>query len=283
MPCITPFMKKHKELNCNVAVPCGKCPECLKRRVSGWSFRLMQEEKTAQSARFITLTYDTIKVPITPSGYMSLNKKHIQDFFKRLRRQIEYAGYPLDIPVKYYIVGEYGGKTNRPHYHALIYNVPDTKFLETAWDMGAIHYGDVTGASIGYTLKYISKPGRIPMHRNDDRLPEFSLMSKRLGESYLSSAIINWHKADLLNRFHLTIEGGKKIAMPRYYKDKLYPKNSLGISPERQLIAEHLIPLMDQKLLEAIRDNPSHFRDLAELHKQQFIKNASDGLKRDKL
>lgn len=32
----------------------------------------------------------------------------------------------------------------------------------------------------------------------------------------------NWHKADLENRMYVNIDGGKKIAMPRYYKQKIY-------------------------------------------------------------
>lgn len=273
MACLTPFTKKNKDMNCNVSVPCGKCPDCIKRRVSGWSFRLMQEEKHSQSAHFITLTYDTEHVNITRAGFMTLSKEHIQAFFKLLR----YYHTDQVNKLKYYIVGEYGGKTLRPHYHAVIYNLVDTKHVEQAWKKGQIHYGTVTGASVGYTLKYISKPGKIPLHKNDDRLPEFSLMSKRLGAQYLTDEMKAWHHADLVNRMYVNIEGGKKVAMPRYYKQKLYTDG------ERRQIAEHLIPEMDKRLLESLEANPDHFRDQMELHKQQFQKQATDALKRDKL
>jgi len=33
-----------------------------------------------------------------------------------------------------------------------------------------------------------------------------------------------WHKSDLENRMYVNLEDGKKIAMPRYYKDKIYTK-----------------------------------------------------------
>jgi hypothetical protein len=36
--------------------------------------------------------------------------------------------------------------------------------------------------------------------------------------------MVDWHKSDLENRMYLTLEGGKKIAMPRYFKDKIYTK-----------------------------------------------------------
>lgn len=32
----------------------------------------------------------------------------------------------------------------------------------------------------------------------------------------------NYHAEDLINRMFCTLEGGVKIPMPRYYKDKLY-------------------------------------------------------------
>lgn len=113
---------------------------------------------------------------------MSLRKTDLQSFFKRLRK----AHPPIDkddptTQIKYYAAGEYGGKTNRPHYHIIIFNAK-LELLQPAWDLGQIHYGQVSDASIGYTLKYISKPSRIPLHRNDDRQKEFALMSKNLGQ-----------------------------------------------------------------------------------------------------
>lgn len=212
---MTPYQVKSKTSNETIPVPCGKCPECLKRRVSGWSFRLMQEGKNATSAHFLTLTYDTGHVPLTQKGYMQLDKRDLQLFMKRLRKK-----NPLT-KLKYYAVGEYGGRTMRPHYHIILFNA-DIATVQLSWQLGQIHYGDVNGASIGYTLKYMTKPGKIPLHKNDDRLPEFSLMSKGLGIDYITPQMYWWHHADMDNRMYCNIEDGKKIAMPRYYKDKIY-------------------------------------------------------------
>jgi len=158
---------------------------------------------------------------------MSLVKSDVQKFIKRLRK----AHGQFHTPIKYYAVGEYGGKTLRPHYHIILYNAR-VELVQGAWSLGQIHYGTVEGASIGYCLKYISKPRRIPIHANDDRVPEFALISQGLGSNYLTDAMINFHGDDLLNRMYCTIEDGKKISMPRYYKDKLYSDE------ERRLIGE---------------------------------------------
>lgn len=212
----------------SIPVPCGKCPACLARRVSGWSFRLMQEEKRAISAHFLTLTYD--KPPLSRNGFMTLDKKDLQNFFKRLRKEQDKTA---KVRIKYYAVGEYGGKTQRPHYHVIIFNVVRLSLIESNWagfeangvKLGAVHYGEVSGASIGYTLKYINKPQQVPKHRNDDRLMGFSLMSKGLGAAYLTDATRKYHTDMLFDRCCLPLEGGKKAAMPRYYKDKLYSES----------------------------------------------------------
>lgn len=247
MSCKTPFYVEHK-LKGKVPVPCGSCPDCRKRRASAWSFRLMQEDKVSISAFFITLTYNTNHVPITVSGYPTLHRPknrdercHLQAFIKRVRYYhskrgakklgIQYTG----IPIRYYAVGEYGSKRFRPHYHCIIFNAHQTA-LEKSWRYGTTFYGTVTGASIGYCLKYISKPGRVPVHKNDDRSPEFSLMSKGLGLNYLTPAMKAWHLKNITERCYCKTEDGKKIAMPRYYKDKLYTDYQRSMIAESALI-----------------------------------------------
>lgn len=214
--CMTPFGVKRKTNNQEtIPVPCGKCPNCVTRRVSAWSFRLMEEDKISTSSLFITLTYDTKHIPITRAGFTSVNKRDVQLFFKRLRK------LETGQKIKYFLAAEYGGRTKRPHYHIILFNASASN-VDKAWELGSIHYGQVSGASVGYTLKYLSKPAWYPMHRNDDREPEFRLMSKRLGSNYITDKMIKWHIANIGERMYCTLPGGKKVSMPRYYKDKIY-------------------------------------------------------------
>lgn len=234
--CITPFIKKET----NQPLPCGKCPGCVIRRVCGWSFRLMQHEKISKSAMFVTLTYNTDHVPIkTDSAYpMTLVKKDLQDFFKRLRKRsfieikIGKRKHKVYERISYYAAGEYGSKSYRPHYHIILFGATVQAVID-AWkkdgkEIGTIHIGQVTSASIGYTLKYISKPTRVPVCRTDTRQPEFALMSKGLGKNYINEKTLMWHKMDLNNRMYLPLENGKKCPMPRYYKEKIYSKEQQG-------------------------------------------------------
>lgn len=234
-----------------IPLPCGKCPPCLARRASGWSLRLMAEDRVSDSSHFITLTYDSATLPLTRNGYMSLSKRHFQLFVKRLRKSMGkyYSIHPAEVqerrPLRYYACGEYGGKGSRPHYHIIFFNVL-LPLIQEAWGHGHVHYGTVTALSVGYTLKYMCKQKRIPLHSNDDRLPEFSLMSKKLGINYLTPAMLSWHKADLDNRVYATILDGKKVALPRYYKNKIYSPEELG---HLKGVFERQAQLNDQKLI----------------------------------
>lgn len=251
MECFNPFQLKNTGgTGINYLVPCGKCPTCVKRRVSQWSFRLMEQGKNCISSHFITLTYDTEHIPITKKKFASLRKTHLQDFFKRLRRYSELAGERERI--KYYAVGEYGTRSRRPHYHIILFN-GRPEHITHAWSLegkaiGGVHFGEVSGASIGYTLKYINKKAvNIGRAEWDDREPEFALMSKGLGADYLTPKIVSWHHLDKLNRMYVNLLDGKKVGMPVYYKNKIYEKN------ERKLIGEYV---RAQKMLESYRKNP---------------------------
>lgn len=214
----------------------------------------MEHEKIqVMPSHFITLTYDTKHVPITKNGFMSLDSPelsvhesrntHLQLFFKRLRKD-----HSSDTKISYFAVGEYGAKTRRPHYHVLLFGSAIEK-IQPAWWYGEVHYGSVTGASIGYCLKYMLKRGSIPAHKNDDRTKEKATMSKGLGASYLSVDMAKWHKEDLKNRMYVPIEGGKKIAMPRYYKNKLYTEM------ERRIVAEYQSQQMIEQEMLTIQNN----------------------------
>jgi hypothetical protein len=273
--CMTPFAVKKKipasQGEVWQDVPCGKCPNCYANRVSMWSFRLMQQEKISSSAHFITLTYDTTNVPISSRGFLNLSKRDLQLFFKRLRKT-----HSKDVTIKYYAVGEYGGKTKRPHYHLILFNA-DVSLINGAWNLGDFHVGDVTGASIGYTLKYISKKWR-PAHANDDRQPQFALMSKGLGGNYLTDAMVNWHLQDLENRMYCNLLDGKKISMPRYYKNKIYDNLDMdGLKRKALGVAVRLNMLETQKK-QPVQDETTIFQN-----KLAAFKNMDKRALKDKL
>lgn len=197
-------------------VPCGKCLVCLGNKRNDWSFRLMQEYKASDSSAFITLTYDNKYLP--ESG---VSIRHFQLFMKRLRKRFSER-------LRYYAVGEYGTKTGRPHYHAIIFNFEgDEKFLRSVWPFGLVHIGKVNQASIMYVTKYVIQRGNYQGKQNKP----FSLVSRGygLGSNYLTSAMVKWHHGckpywkNPLQARNYVIVNGQKGRLPRFYKEKIWP------------------------------------------------------------
>lgn len=206
-----------------LTVPCGKCHYCRLRKLRGWIMRLKYEEKRHWYAYFVTLTY--ANPPLSKKGLPTLRKKCLQLFFKRLRKN------DPEINLKYYAVGEYGSNYRRPHYHLIIFGVAPSA-IEKAWSgirpkcapsvlNGYVHIGDLTSASVAYTLKYVDKKGQIPMFEGDDRLKEFSLISQRMGANYLTDENIKYHQ-NALTPIWIDPQTNDRITLPRYYADKIF-------------------------------------------------------------
>lgn len=240
-------------------VPCGNCPQCRQRRINDWIMRLSAEDKNYGGGLFATLTYspDTLHneddyytkqkqedgtykqilhkgaIRITEKGLMTVNKRDIQLFMKRIRKF-----YNSKHTIKYYAAAEYGETSYRPHYHIIIFGVT-REDITRSWPHGHCHVGSVTAASISYSTKYISKPKMIPQYGGDDRTPEFSLMSKNLGICYLTQEVINYHITN--NQSHYLKEGGYPAPLPRYYRDKIFNQAQKDLQNEEQQVRWRLL------------------------------------------
>ena len=58
---------------------------------------------------------------------------------------------------------------------------------------------------------------------DDDRTREKALMSKGLGLSYLTPEMVKYHKNDVSRP--ITLRGNNKVALPRYYRDKIFSES----------------------------------------------------------
>ena len=214
-----------------VEVPCGKCVNCINRKAAQWGFRLMQEVKRSTSACFLTFTYDDQNLKFSENGYPTLYKKDYQDFVKRLRKK--HTTSNKENRIKYYAVGEYGDDTHRPHYHAIMFNLPKNYItniapLNDVWQNGFIHFGNVKAESIRYVTGYMNKEATDYTYGiNDDRAKQFSIMSKNIGDNWLTPAMIDYYRS----RKSITIvkENGELMSMPRYYKQKIFNQLELNI------------------------------------------------------
>lgn len=176
-----------------IDVPCGKCPACIANKRQEWIQRLSEVSLSSKNNFFITLTYSESSLPRSPTGVPTLDKADAQKFVKRLRgrfyphdrkwyirRQLK----PPECEFKYFLCGEYGDTFGRPHYHALLFNVPDVTarnmllFLRDCWPFGFVRISQMNGKRIAYCTKYALKQlDELP----DDCLPPFHIQSQGIG------------------------------------------------------------------------------------------------------
>lgn len=200
-----------------VPVPCGKCAFCLTNKRASWMFRIHHEMKVQEHPGFfLTFTYDEKHVRRTPEG-LSLRFRDIQLFFKKIRK----ARYVA----KYVCVGEYGPATERPHYHTLLWTDCPADKIESIWKMGAIHFGRLTMQSAMYTLKYVIQPKAKAVFKKRER-PR-AQFSKGIGLGYLTTQVYDYHTMDYDNPVLFSRIDGRQVALPRYYRNKIFTKFQL--------------------------------------------------------
>lgn len=177
-------------------VPCGKCLGCRLDYSRNWANRMLLEYDHIPFALFVTLTYNNDNLPLYwRSDLPTFDKRHIQLFFKRLRRYFE----PLTI--RYYLSAEYGPKTHRPHYHAIIYGLslsdfPDIVPVSTNdlgqcvyksdlftrfWPYGFSSIAEVSYQTFAYVSRYTLKKAGLRSEDDSLFIPEFSMCSLKPG------------------------------------------------------------------------------------------------------
>lgn len=212
-------------------IDCGQCLECQKKYSRSWLVRLIMEfQDYKDTTYFITLTYNDDNLPV------SLSKRHVQLFLKRLRKEVG--------KFRYFLVGEYGGTTYRPHYHLIIFGVDFYKFgashfeikngnqyfsskvIEKTWDKGFNFVSKCFSvSSFAYVCQYANK--KLGRNKSEKKLlkeckifPEFVLMSRRPGIGY------NYYmrnEEDIENNGYV-IFNGQKYFIPRYFKKLINAK-----------------------------------------------------------
>ena len=231
-----------------ILLPCGQCMGCRIERSRQWAIRCVHEAQLHKENCFITLTYSPEFLP--EDG--TLVKKHFQDFMKRLRKRFcKYSDEPLlppgtpfrhDLgnrclnPIRFFACGEYGKKLSRPHYHAILFgfDFPDkelfcvrngerlyiSKALQELWPYGISSIGSVSFESCAYVARYCTKKitGKKAKEHYGDRLPEFTLMSRRPG---IAAQWIEEFSDDVYPHDFVVTSKGKKVRTPRYYDKRM--------------------------------------------------------------
>lgn len=231
-------------------LPCGQCIKCRLEYSRTWAARMIQEDyshyQRDQDSIFVTLTYrepwHCTKTELD-NGYHvpldgSLNHSHIEKFFKRLRKHFNGR------TIRYYQCGEYGDETNRPHHHAVLYNVgfSDQELiqenngyplfvseqLDKLWKFGYCWFGSVTFESAAYVARYCLKKITGPRaHEHYLRYdeygnpywlrPEYCTMSQGLGRDFYEE-----YKSDMYPSGDCPVPGRDHVGRTPRYFDKLH-------------------------------------------------------------
>lgn len=161
---------------------CGKCELCLRKRRSRIATQIWMECQCWPYCLFVTLTYNDECVPITEKGFLSLRRKHLTDYLKRLRRRVERTS---DVRVRFQATGEYGAR-HRPHYHLILFGLTkaDEEQIRAAWQLGFVDVQVVRDNQ--HASWYVSKHQVKPEYSKGSstlagREPEFSTRSKNPG------------------------------------------------------------------------------------------------------
>lgn len=240
-----------------LTIGCRKCHLCRQARAEEWILRLKAQQRSSLTSAFLTFTYNQDNLPFTEDYLATLEYDHIQLFLKSLRKHIDkyFPEYPK---LSYYTTGEYGGLTERPHYHSIMFNIPEEYlipvsveirpgvraekllFLEQLWGRGHIYPGTAEAGSIAYATGYLQKDIKIDYKTDDTRKPERNWISKGMGKAFLTDEMIKYLKSNLEG--FVTIKGdgkkrrNKKIPIPKYYANQVYTDEEKDIIYQKRLL-----------------------------------------------
>lgn len=163
-------------------VPCGQCMPCRINKGRHWSARIIMEWLTTpQRSYFLTFTYNEENLP--PGG--TLEKQKFRQFLKNAQKR--HTG-----PFRYYLVGEYGDESFRPHYHLAIFpqHPAQVGLLTRLWQKGFTQATEINHARARYLANYTAKKltkgcdprleGREPEFRSSSRNPPLGYQFTRL-------------------------------------------------------------------------------------------------------
>lgn len=243
----------------SVDIPCGKCIGCRLDKSREWANRCSVELSYYKYNYFVTFTYNDDHLPINyyldeDTGEIkesqTLYKRDFQLFMKRLRKA--YNEMFPDEQIRFYMSGEYGSRSFRPHYHSIMFNlfIPDLKpykqnaqgdwlytseWLNSLWTtpkddvykrssgiLGYVVIGEVDWESIAYVSRYtIDKlNGKLDyVYEKFNIEKEFSLMSRRPG---IGKQFYEDHKSEISTQDKFYIKGrngARPFTIPRYYSN----------------------------------------------------------------
>lgn len=263
-----------KKINSEFAVfqlPCGKCTECRLDYAKEWALRSIKEAMMYEKNSFVTLTYNDENL-----GENKLQYSDFQDFVQKLRDKIletnikgwtskngkekhqyreEFKEELEKLRISIFSTGEYGTKSKRKHFHALIFNyypgdaiyyksndigdkIYTSDTLNALWGRGFVTVGAISLESAGYCARYAAKS----LEHGHDGEHQYTAISKKSNKNAIGKKWIEKYWKNVFELGYVDHEG-KKMPIPRYFK-KWLQKNQpeqwelyiTGLNSKRQLL-----------------------------------------------
>jgi len=223
---------------------------------------MVHESQITSPAWFATLTYSPEQCP--ENG--NLAPPDFTRFVKRMRKGTSES-------FSYYMAGEYGETTARPHYHAVLFglslldreHISDrhgapvfrSESLESFWTHGLCEFTGLTYAAARYAASYVRKKVRlrddpdhytrvnpltgelVELHREYARMSRRPAIGKRWIERFWS---------DVYPRDFVVMDG-KEMKPPRYYDkwmESHHPRIIMEVKEQRYV---DMVEIGDEKLI----------------------------------
>lgn len=248
-----------------VEVPCGQCIGCRLDKSRQWAVRCVHEASLYEDNSFITLTYNNENLPSSKS----VNKKVLQDFFKRYRKEID--KHDPGRKIRFMACGEYGDLRNRPHYHAIIFNWRDpyerlwsksktgellfrSPTLESAWKYGHSIVGSVTFESAAYVARYVTK--KITGKRQESEYRIFDKETGEINEIEPEFALMSLGRRSEIEELD---QGGIGYKWFKKYYETDCQKDFITVNRTKIAIPDYYYRLLEKK-------DPERYKEIKKLH-----------------
>lgn len=203
-----------------IPAKCGCCIECRKEKQREWRVRLEEELRT-NFGYFTTLT-------ISPEGLKEIEsitnlkwKENPNEIAtKALRLFLERVRKDTGKSIRHWCVTELGEKNDRIHLHGIFFGQRSAELIKKHWKYGFIFIGGYCNSkSVNYMTKYMLK---VDVKHFDFK--QIVLASKGIGAGYTDRLDYLWQKQNYknINVATYTFRNGTKMAMPKYYKNKIF-------------------------------------------------------------
>lgn len=229
-----------------VAIGCGRCMECVKKKAREWQVRLLEDVRKNKNGKFVTFTFSNESIKEIIDDMPNIKKiRVIEENGKKKKIEVwPYRpmpeGYELDNAIatvamrrfnerwrkkykkaiRHWMVTELGHNgTENIHMHGIVWTDESKEDIAEQWKYGYTWTGKfVSEQTVNYIIKYVHK-----VDKDHKEYKSKVLSSAGIGSNYLErvDSKTNEYKEGETRETYRT-KNGHDIAMPIYWRNKIY-------------------------------------------------------------